>query len=586
MSNLPESFGVYIMKNIAGEIIYIGKAINLRKRVSSYFQKKHDNLRLRLLVENIHIIDYITVSNESEALILEANLIKKHSPHFNVQFKDNKFYPFIRVTTFEDYPRILYTRNNPKDGSLYFGPYVSAHNVRRVIEEVQMLFKLRTCKEMPKRECLNYHIHRCSAPCIGKISMEEYRLSVDEGLKFIRGDYDELLKDLDKQMRRAAKELLFEKAQAMKEKIEAIRLFEAGQHVYFDSKLDAEFIAAAERMNRMLFVVNIIRAGKMVGKRSYNASIRADENPADIIGQFLAEYYLQSDRKSSVLVIEPQFAENLPALNGFFRDSGIELSVIVPQDKDMELLVRMARENAELHLMQFLSKVDKSESLLLLQETLGMDKLPMRIEGFDIANILGENAVASMVSFYGAAPDKKSYRRFKIKTKTTPDDFAMMYEAVFRRYKRLKEESGDFPDLILIDGGKGQLHSAMKVMDELGLKLNVISLAKRNEEIYMPTRENPIVLPKNSPALHILQQVRDESHRFANTYYTKLKTRELLKSALDGIEGIGEKRRAMLLKKYISREAIVSLTAEQLAHDGIPKQSAEKVYNRLKELYN
>lgn len=581
---MPTTPGVYLMKSDSGEVIYVGKAKNLKKRVSSYFHKKHADEKTRQLVEHIVLIDYISVPTEAEALFLEANLIKKYSPKYNVYFKDNKFYPFIRVTAGEKFPRIFLARQTPNDGSLYFGPYVSSQSVRRYIDVVQRLFKLRTCRELPKKECLNYHIHRCSAPCIGKVDETTYLAQVDEAVHFLRGEMDELMNKLDAGMRQASKELEFERAQAIKEKIDAIRFFEMSQSVYLASKINADFIETAADMGKAIFVVLIIRQGKLTGKRSYTASLQFEEEMDDVVERFATEYYADSDKTQKKLVIGERFAGVAKTLTKYFEKQGV--AATVPETDDEKALMKIAAENATLHLSQVVSKVDVSVSLGELQGALGLDRLPMRIEGFDIANLLGEQAVASMVSFYAAKPDKKNYRHFKIRGKDTPDDFAMMREAVYRRYKRLRDEEESFPDLILVDGGKGQLNAALDALDELGLDLNVASLAKRNEELYRPGISDPVVLPKNSAALHVVQRVRDESHRFANSFYNKLKGKELFRSLLDDIEGIGEKRKQIILDRFIKPGEIETITTEKLIESGIPAEIAEKVYIRVKNWYN
>lgn len=598
VNTLPESFGVYLMKNNKAEIIYVGKAKNLKKRVSSYFHKKHNDVKTRNLVKHIVIIDYISVTSEVEALVLEANLIKRYIPRYNINFKDNKYYPFIKVTVHEEFPRIVFCRSTPKDGSMYFGPYPSGYSVRLYIDMVQKLFKLRTCRKFPKKECLNYHINQCSAPCVGFVSAEEYGEQVEQALKLLRGEYGELINILHRDMKQAAVELHFEKAQVLKEKIEAINMFEQSQHVYLHSGIDADFVAVASKMGKMLFVISIVRKGKMVGKRSYtgNSVIESgtdsgdidneiDDIVNDIVSRFVMEYYENSDKKARYIFVDKQFKNTRPVLNKYFKDVlNIKLKVIFPRNADETAVLKIARENAELHIMQVINKIDESEGLTILAETLGLPKIPMRIEGFDIANIMGENAVASLVSFYAGKPDKKNYRRFKIRNKSTPDDFAMMNEAVGRRYKRLRDENQDFPDLILVDGGKGQLHSAIQALDELGLKLNVVSLAKKNEEIYTPDFSEPIVLQKNSPALHLLQRVRDETHRFANTYYNKLKRKAMTASPLDDIAGIGKKRKKLIETKFMNKRRIKMLKIEDLVAEGIPKSVAIEVYNKLKSM--
>ena len=581
VGTLPESPGVYLMKNKEGIVIYIGKAKNLKKRVSNYFQSEKE-LKIRFLVINIAIIDYIKVSNESEALILEANLIKEYKPKYNVMFKDNKFYPFIKVTVRDDFPRIVFSRDERKDGSKYFGPYTSARSVRQYIDVIQRLFFIRTCVEMPKKECLNYHIKRCSGPCIHKITYEDYREQVKQALSFLSGDYGNLVSDLEAQMKSAAHDLLFEKAQLIKEKITAIRMFESTQSVFLDSNINADFIGLFTKMGKIIFVASIIRNGKMIGKRSYSATLQFEEDIDDILTNFIIEYSKQNDKNLTSIFIDGSYREIIEPLNVYFENinSGIHLNT--PHNENQKALIRMATENASLHLVQILSKVETSESLKLLQDVINLDTLPMRIEGFDIANILGENAVASMVSFYAGKPDKKNYRHYKIKTKSTPDDYAMINEVVYRRYKRLKEEGEEFPDLILIDGGKGQLNAAYKALSDLGVTLNIVSLAKKNEEIYNLFQDKPLVLNKNSAALHILQQVRDESHRFANSFYNKIKGDSNLESLFEKIPGIGKKRKQIILQKFLNHDIIKNLKTEDLIKEGIPGKIAEELLLKLK----
>lgn len=586
INKIPETPGVYLMKNQQGTIIYVGKAKNLKKRVSSYFQKKDADrtLKTQLLVENITLIDTISVLNETEALLLEANLIKEYKPRYNVVFKDNKFYPFVKVTVQEAFPRIVFTREQKKDGARYFGPYVSARSVRQYIDVVQRIFKIRTCVEMPKKECLNFHINRCSGPCIMKIVQDEYRKQVNEAMEFLSGNYGELIGNLEKSMQEASRALLFEKAQILKEKIAAVKVFEQSQSVFLESKISADFIGIFTKMSRVVIVVTMIRSGRMIGKRSYSGVLQLEEEMEDVLARFLVEYADHSDKKQDLIIIDEDYRSIIKELNRVYRDKGYAFQAAVPADDKQKALVRMAEENAALHLAQVISKVDTSESLKMLQKILELDTLPMRIEGFDIANILGQNAVASLVSFYAGNPDKKNYRRFKIKSKTTADDFAMIHEAVYRRYKRLKEEESDLPDLVLIDGGRGQLNAALEAISEAGVSLNLISLAKQNEEIYTPYLDDPIVLPKNSPALHVLQRVRDETHRFANDFYNRLKSKSMLDSLFKDIPEIGKKRTKIILQKFLSYDIIKKVRAEDLMKEGIPKETADLVIQKLQNL--
>ncbi len=581
---LPDSPGVYLMKDKNGKVIYVGKAKSLKKRVSSYFQSGKE-LKTYFLVENISLIDYIKVANEPEALILEANLIKEYQPKYNVMFKDNKFYPFIKVTVKDDFPRIVFSREERRDGSKYFGPYTSARSVRQYIDVVQRLFMIRTCFEMPGKACLNYHIKRCTAPCVHKVSYEDYREQVKAALLFLSGETGSLLEDLDAEMKKASGNLLFEKAQLIKEKISAIRLFEETQNVFFDANMNTDFIGLFTKMGKVIFVITIIRKGRMIGKRSYSASLQLDEDISDVMTNFIIEYSRKIDDKVKSFVIAEEYKDIVEPLNLYFEKIDINLKINIPRGERQRALIRMAVENASLNMAQMLSKVETSESLKLLQNTLELDTLPMRIEGFDIANILGKFAVASMVSFYAGKPDKKNYRHFKIRSKSTPDDFAMIHEAVFRRYKRLNEENGDFPDLILIDGGKGQLNAAQSALYELGIQLNVISLAKKNEEIYNLFQDKPIVPDKNSPALHILQQVRDESHRIANSFYNKTKDLSTLESIFEKIPGIGVKRKQIILKKFLNYDIIKNLKVQDLISEGIPEASSKKITEEIKKRF-
>ncbi|MCX7821752.1 MAG: excinuclease ABC subunit UvrC [Brevinematales bacterium] len=575
INEIPETFGVYIMKDSSGNIIYVGKARNLKKRVSSYFQKRQD-IKTASLVENIAFIDIISVTNESEALILEANLIKQYKPKYNIQFKDNKFYPFIKITN-DKFPRIVFAREEKRDGSLYFGPYISAKLVRDSIDIIQKTFQLRVCKTLPKKECLYYHINMCSAPCIKKISEEDYRKNVKRAIEFLNGEYKKLISQLTEEMKEKAKELKFEEAQKIKEKIEAITVFEDSQNVFLNKEISRDYIGIFSKWGKSVIVVSRVRNGKMVGKQSYSGTVYFEENEDDILRHFLLEY-----RNDNIdVVVDGKFKELVAELN-----KGIKEKKFFTSDDSVEnSIVKISTENAALHFSQLWTKVDASENLDKLKEVLGLKNIPIRIEGFDIANILGEFAVASVVSFYNGKPDKKNYRHMKIRSKNSPDDFAMIYEAVYRRYDRLKRENKDFPDLILIDGGKGQLNAALKALNELELKVDVVSLAKENEEIFLPFKSEPIRLPKNSPALHILQQVRDETHRFANSFYNKIKNKSELRSIFDEIKGIGKKRREIIMQKFLNYDIIKNLKKEDLIKASLPENVATEVYEKLKKFF-
>lgn len=584
ISKIPEGPGVYLFKNKRGEIIYIGKAVNLRKRVSSYFHRKNSDPKTEALIKNISLIDTISLNNESEALLLEANLIKQYQPKYNIDFKDNKFYPYIKITINDDFPRIVYSRDQKSDGSLYFGPFVSARATRASIDIIQQVFLLRTCKKLPKKECLNYHIKRCSAPCIGKISKEDYDDNVKQAIEFLKGKYTELLSKLETEMKQASKMLEFEKAQAIKEKIEAIKHFEESQNVILDESINRDYVGVFSKWGKIVIVVSMVRNGKMIGKKSYSGNLHLDEDAEEVLPLFLLNYANTLDIKPDFFVIDRSFASILEALNSVFEN--YKIKVILPENEREESIIKLTTENASIHFTQLWSKVDSSENLKNLQEILGLKKFPARIEGFDVANIMGEYAVASIVSFFNGKPDKSNYRHMKIRTKSTPDDYAMIYEAVYRRYSRLKRENKEFPDLVLIDGGKGQLNAALKAISDAEVNIDVIALAKQNEEIYLPSSDTPLVLPKNSAILHLLQQVRDETHRFANTFFRKIKGKQDIKSIFDDIKGIGEKRKKIIMQKFLDYDIIKNIKKEDLTSAGLPVEVAEKVYSKLKEIIN
>ncbi|MFN3660229.1 MAG: excinuclease ABC subunit UvrC, partial [Brevinematales bacterium] len=454
----------------------------------------------------------------------------------------------------------------------------SAAMVREYIDIIQRLFKIRTCRELPKRECLNYHIHRCSAPCIQKVTIEEYQEQVQNALRFLQGEYQKLIKEFEEKMYQASKKLLFEKAQLYKEQIQIIRNFEETQSVYLDKNINADFVEIATAQSKAVALVTLVREGKMIGKKSYSSDI-IDQNEEEILEQFLIGYLAETTPPS--LVLDSRWQNLVPRLENYLLLEQKHIPISLASSREEKSLLHLAKENAHLHLMQILSRVESSQALHELQNVLDLDVLPMRIEGFDIANLFGQQAVASLVSFYGGKPDKSNYRHYKIRTKSTPDDFAMIHEAVLRRYKRLLEEKKELPDLVLIDGGKGQLNAALSALAELGISLNVIALAKKNEEIYTPYSDTPLLLPKNSPALHVLQQVRDETHRFANSFYNRLKEKNLLSSLFDGIHGIGPKRKKILTQKIASQPSL-DFSAEELISLGIPPSAVDEVLSRLK----
>ncbi len=513
-NEIPESPGVYIYKDKNDTILYIGKAKNLRKRVASYFIKTPVFLKTHLLVQQIHTIDIIVVNTEDEALFLEATLIKKHLPKFNINFKDGKFYPYIKITTSEEYPRIFITRTKYEDKNLYFGPYVSAGNVRATLEILQKMFQLRTCKTLPKKECLEYHMGRCSAPCVKKITPKNYFKSVQKAIDFLSGGKEKLLQDLQKKMQQASKEMLFEKAQIYKDQLEALYSLEQKQQVYLSSDKDIDIIGIYERMGSFGIVVSLLRQGKLSGKEGYIVKNTQNFDTIDILDEFIRNKYSQNTSLPHQILINQDYEQICENLQQWFLEDEINLEIKGISDTDSQeySLLNLAEKNASVHLEQSLSEPDTLNTLHLLQQELSLKNFPSIIEGFDVAKLDGTLASGVMVQFKGGEPFKKGYRLFNIKAENQQDDYIAMEESVTRRYKNLEE----LPQLIVIDGGKGQLSSAQKALKKLKIdNVDLISIAKQEEMIFSDTHPEGLLLPKNSHVLHLIQRVRDESHRFS-----------------------------------------------------------------------
>ncbi len=515
-NEIPENPGVYIYKDKNDTILYIGKAKNLRKRVASYFIKTPVFLKTHLLVQQIHTIDIIVVNTEDEALFLEATLIKKHLPKFNINFKDGKFYPYIKITISEEFPRIFITRTKYDDKNLYFGPYVSAGNVRATLEILQKMFQLRTCKTLQKKECLEYHMGRCSAPCVKKITPKNYFKSVQKAIDFLSGGKEKLLQDLQKKMQQASKEMLFEKAQIYKEQLEALYSLEQKQQVYLSSDKDIDIIGIYERMGSFGIVVSLLRQGKLSGKEGYIVKNTQNFDTIDILDEFIRNKYSQNTSLPHQILINQDYEQICENLQQWFLEDEINLEIkgISNTDSQEYSLLNLAEKNASVHLEQSLSEPDTLHTLHLLQQELSLKNFPSIIEGFDVAKLDGTLASGVMVQFKGGEPFKKGYRLFNIKAENQQDDYIAMEEIVYRRYKDLEE----LPQLIVIDGGKGQLSSAQKALKKLKIdNVDLISIAKQEEMIFSDTHPEGLLLPKNSHVLHLIQRVRDESHRFSQT---------------------------------------------------------------------
>lgn len=570
--NLPKKPGVYIMRDANDEIIYIGKAKNLINRVRSYFREKLDRPKTQILMSHFDSLEYIVTNSEKEALILEATLIKKHRPRYNVQLKDDKRYPYVKITN-EKYPRLIITRNITKNG-IYYGPFTDVTSVKKTVKFLKSLFKIRTCRNMDG-PCLNSQIDLCYAPCSGEISKEEYDEIINKIDLFFQGKYSVIVKNLKKEMAEAAENEQFEKAAVLRDQITSIEEIMEKQFVdLVDDDLDQDVIAIAPNDNEVVVIIMPIRNGKIVGRDDFLMSGSQYESNSEILFAFIQQYYgFNRHIPKQILLNEP--IEDTELLEEWLSDlRGNKVYIKVPMKGVKLRLVNMAQKNAEIIKHQ---KKAMENSLIELKKYLKLDKLPRIIEGYDISNISGKFAVGSKVSFKDAKPNKKKYKRFKIET-PGPNDFAMMKELLTRRLKMI--DTDEEPDLIVIDGGKGQLGMACEVLDELNLAhIPIIGLAKEFEEIYIPNSKRPIIIPKNNKALHLLQQVRDESHRFAITYHRKLRSDNISESSLDDISGIGKKRKINILKEFGTMDKVKNASVEELAKiKGMNEKVATNVY--------
>ncbi len=607
LQTLPTKPGVYLMKDEEGEVIYVGKSVNLRHRVRSYFQASASHsLKLHRLIYRIADFDFIVTDSEIEALILECNLIKEHRPKYNIRLKDDKRYPYIKITWQEDYPRIIVTRRMERDGARYFGPLTDVRAVHQTLDMLRRLFPYLTCKReitgQDTRACLYYHIGRCAGPCIGAISKGEYRALIKRICLFLEGKAEEIVADLQDRMTAAAEALDFEQAAALRDQIRAVERVTKQQKIALAVGKDEDVIALARENDDACVQVFFIRQGKLIGREYFILDGTAEEDEAQIVASFLKQFYDEAAYVPMKIIL-PTNVEEAIVIESWLRSKrGSKVKLHVPQRGRGKELVKMAAENAAETLTslraQWLADEGRSvEALAQLQEHLSLEEAPTRIEGYDISNIQGTAATGSMVVFVKGVPRKSDYRRFRIRTVEGADDYAMMKEVLRRRFKRATQRisesanqriGGDvwtiMPDLIIIDGGKGQLSAALEVLEEHGLKDEVpaIGLAKKQEEIFLPGRPDPLVLPRDSQGLYLLQRVRDEAHRFAISYHRKLRAKQSLASILEEIPGIGPKRRQALLKHFGSIEAIRQASVEELAAvKGMTRKAAEMVRENL-----
>lgn len=602
IKNLPSNPGIYQFINEKGKVIYVGKARNLKNRIKTYFTSGINSPKTSALVSKINDLELIVTDNEIEALVLENNLIKKLKPRYNVNLKDDKSYPFIKVTN-ELFPRIYPTRRVVKDGSKYFGPYTSVKDMKSSLRLINQVFKIRSCKfditneAIEKKKfkiCLDYHIKKCDGPCEGLISVQDYNEMVNEVIKVLKGKTDDLINDLKKKMQKAGENLNFEKAAEIRDKINQLQIISSKQKVVSDDFADRDIIAIAyEGKDASCSILNI-RNGKLVGKKQLKLGIEGNEEVNEIYSSTVKFYYTDYVEipKEIVLEVEPSDSDTLNEWLNWKADNQhdnktVKIKFIVPQKGGLKSLIKMCKENASLQLKEIQIQKMKNDgrvpySVAALQRDLRLNNLPRKIECFDISNLQGTDSVASMVVFEDGKPKKSLYRKFIIKDVIGPDDFLSMQEVIRRRYSKLLENNEQIPDLIMVDGGKGQLSSAIEVLDELGLKnYNIIGLAKRLEEVFFPQHSEPESIPKTSSGLKLLQQVRNEAHRFAITFHRNRRSRRTIKSELTDIKGIGSATAQMLLKNIGSITEIKNSDFEKLTAV-VGKKKAELLVNHFK----
>lgn len=577
----PELCGVYLFKNKAGEIIYIGKAKNLKKRVSSYFDNRPKDPKTQLLVSRIHSVEFIATKTENEAFLLENQLIKTHQPKYNIQLKDSKTYPFIAIDKNELFPRIYKTRETDKKGVAYYGPYTSVETVRQILKIAQKYFKLRLCRtkieleKSQKKPCLFYHIGRCPGFCIGKVETLEYEKNLKLFLQFLSGRYSSLEKELQKKMEEFSSQLEFEKAAELRDLLRAIGEIKQKQKVYFQNELDSDVFGFFESEKHFFISVLQFREGRLLGKRNYKIVQYLEKTT--LFYELLSRFYEENDLPEKIYMPieweEQEIKEEIKSFLSSFSQKKVE--IFFPNSGFGLEMIKMANDNARYEFLMDQKMTQKDLALQKLKEILGLKIEPRRIECYDIATIEGNWSVGACVSFFNGKPDKKNYRHFKIKTVEGVDDYAMIKEILTRRFQL---ENMAPPDLIVIDGGKGHLSTASYALEEMGIEIPVIALAKKQEEIFIPYRNESIKIEKNNPSLQILTSARDEAHRFANRLHKKLRGETIQTTMLEKIPGIGKEKRKLLLQTFGSLEKIKNASLEDLQKiNGISLKTAQKI---------
>lgn len=564
---LPDATGVYIFRDRDDRVLYVGKSISIRKRVSSYFREQ-ENPRLRIMMRHLESIEYILTQNEKEALILESNLIKRYRPPYNVRLKDDKRYPFIKITD-EEYPRVLIVRTIGRDSARYYGPFTDTGAVRRTLKLIKSLFRIRSCRRMDG-PCLNSQIDLCYAPCDGGISREEYQEIIEKVDLFFQGRYQEVIEVLEEEMKEASERLEFERAARIRDQIESIREVMERQHASFTDSIDQDIVALERGGDTSAVVVLQIRDGKITGKDDF--ILRGSAPRTEILEAFLKQYYAIPRRVPSEILTQYPVEDGVIA-EWLSELRGEEVKIHSPEGGAGRRLLNIAWKNASVILKQ---KGRVRDALLQLKDDLKLPEIPRRMEGLDISNIAGESATGSVAVFIDGKPSPGSYRRYRISAQG-PDDYAMMRELVERRYSSPELRK---PDLVLIDGGKGQLGAALEALKNCGVHVPVVGIAKKREEVYLPGLSEPVDV--DDGALQILRHLRDEAHRFAVKYHRTIRDRDSLESELDGIRGVGPVRKRALLEHFGSLDGVMDASVEELASiPGMTREVAERIHRHF-----
>jgi excinuclease ABC subunit C len=591
LANLPRNSGVYLMKDKSGDIIYIGKAKNLNNRVRTYFQngQRYDP-KTAALVSKIVDFEFYVTDTEMEAMILESNLVKQHKPRYNVNLKDDKRFPYIKITLDEPFPRVLIVRRLEKDKARYFGPYTDVTRMRKTVKFLTKLFKIRTCnltiphpKGKEQKVCMEYQIKRCPGPCEFLISQEEYRQQVEKVCMFLSGQTEQLTDQLNDQMKDLSGSMDFEAAAEVRDQIRSIESMRQKQKVAEGKEVDRDVIALARTATDAACVVLQVREGVLIGRQHFYLKSEPETRGHEITATFVKQYYMHAPTLPEEIYISHEM-DDVELIEEWLSERlGKKLKIIVPQRGEKVKLVAMAASNAKLVLDELLVqkqgyKKRVPATLLKLQQDLRLGTTPITIACVDISNLGGTDKVGSLVYFTNGRPKKSEYRHFKIKTVTGQDDFASVREVVGRYYARLNEEGKDGPDLLVIDGGKGQLSAALQALGDLNVDANAIGLAKRLEEIVLPGRKDTLLIPRSSPSLRLLQTLRNEAHRFAVEYHRKLRDKRTVTTELDNISGIGPAKATKLLKHFKSVKRISEATPEEIcALPGIGIKDAERI---------